>query len=335
MSGDLAALVEDMVGRPRAALAVGVVAGNEDAVVGFGRARSDDTAVPDSGTIFEIGSITKVFTGILLARLALEGVVRLEDRVSSYLGPELAVPGDPTLLALATHGTGLPNVPKGFARREIAFALGLPRARDPHADVTPEAFAAALARTRARRRRFRYSSLGFGLLGGALERAAGATYEDLVRELVCVPLGMVDTAIDPIAPSRLAHGHSRRGRRRPPFRDHTLAAAGLLHSTAGDMIRFLRANLAPEETPIGPPLELAQKPHTAASRGLAVGLGWIIASRRGRTLHWHNGGTWGFRAFAAIDRGAQTGAVVFANRSRSQDRLGLRLMAALSAGRAL
>jgi CubicO group peptidase (beta-lactamase class C family) len=125
VSGDLAVLVRDTVGHPRAGLAFGVIAGKEEAIVGFGRARSEDTALPDGSTIFEIGSITKVVAGILLARLVLDGVVKLDDRVSSDLGREPFVPGDPALLALATHGTGLPNVPKGFAWREIAFVLRL------------------------------------------------------------------------------------------------------------------------------------------------------------------------------------------------------------------
>lgn len=306
-------------------------AGAEEAVAAFGLARGNEPVTPD--TAFEIGSVTKVFTGILLAALALEGRVGLEDRISTHL-PGVGVAGDPTLLQLATHASGLPNVPKGFGVRESLFALGIPGATDPHAGMTRDRYEAALARTRARRRRFRYSSLAFGLLGDALARAVGRPYEELVRERMCAPLGMSRTAFGAPA-SESAAGHSRRGRPRPYFDDQMLAPAGGLVSSAADMTRFLRANLRPEETSLAEALRLAQRPHGRIARKISIGLGWVIVRRGGASVHWHNGGTWGFRSSVAFELETGAAAVVLTNRARSVDRLAFRLLAAVRPERAL
>ena len=108
-----------------------------------------------------------------------------------------------------------------------------------------------------------------------------------------------------------------------------LVPAGGLVSTAADLVRFVRANLAPGETALVEALELAQEPRGRAARGLSVGLGWLIAHRPGTAVHWHNGGTWGFRSFAGFERERRRGVVVLAARARSVDRLALRLLKAL------
>ncbi|MBA2536866.1 MAG: beta-lactamase family protein [Actinobacteria bacterium] len=276
-----------------------------------------------------MGSITKVFTGIVLASLVREGVVGLGDRVSTHLPRDLVVPSDPTLLKLATHGAGLPNTTKGMAWRELAFMLGL-RKSDPHVELTPDRFRADLARTGVRHRRFRYSSLAFGLLGEALANLTGQPYAELVRERVCLPLGMQHTTIAAPAGAVVASGSSRRGRPRPPFRDERLMAAGGLLSSPADMVLFLRANLQPRETGIAEAIELAQLAHTEPRRRLSVGLGWMILTGGGKRVHWHNGGTWGFRSSIAVLRERGSGVVVLSARARSVDRLCFRLLDAVS-----
>ena len=113
-----------------------------------------------------------------------------------------------------------------------------------------------------------------------------------------------------------------------------LAGAGALRSTATDMLRFLRANLDPAGTPLAAQLERAQHPRLRVARRTEIGLGWLIAHLPGTAgpVLWHNGGTSGFRSFAALDREADTAVVVLSNTARSVDRLGLRLLKALSAG---
>jgi serine-type D-Ala-D-Ala carboxypeptidase/endopeptidase len=320
----LQAAITEVVGQPKGGLAVGAAARGEEAFAGFGEARPGGPAVA-ADTIFEIGSITKVFTGILLASLVLDGAVALDDRLSRHL-PDARIGSDPTLRDLATHRSGLANVPRGLGWREMGFVLGFPGVRNPHEGLTRAEFERAAGRMRVARRRFRYSSVGFGLLGEALGRAAGAPYEDVLGERVLAPLALADTAVDPGSLRRLAAGTSRRGRLRPPFEDPFLVPAGGLRSTARDMTRFLRAQLDPGSIPIGPALGLAQQPHSRVNWRISIGLGWLIERRRGRVLHWHNGGTWGFRSFAGFESAAARAVVLLSNRSRMVDRAALKLL---------
>jgi D-alanyl-D-alanine-carboxypeptidase/D-alanyl-D-alanine-endopeptidase len=302
------------------ALVAGVLAGGEARF----RLRGADERTP-----FEIGSITKPFTGVLLADMCLRGELSLDDPVTSYL-PDSQLPRwnerPPTLEELATHRAALPNAPRGIGRREMVLALGL-RSTDPWAGVDRAAYHAAVRETEARRPpggRFEYSSLGFALLGDALVARAGAPYDRLLRERIAAPLGLAETGLE-LSP---LHGRSRRGRPRPPLDDH-MAAAGAIRSSAADMLRFLAASLAPPEGPPGPALALAARPRVEVNKRMSLALGWLVLRRKGKPeLVLHNGGTWGFRSFAAI--APQTGAavVVLANTARSVDRLGMKLIAA-------
>jgi CubicO group peptidase (beta-lactamase class C family) len=263
----------------------------------------------------------------------LRGDVALEDPLSRHL------PGrhptwryrQPTLLELATHRSGLANAPRAMSRREFAYALGF-AAGDPWADVTRDDYERLLADESPRRApggRLRYSSMAVGLLGDALAARAGTTYEALLDERVLRPLGMRSTAVrvTPALAHKLLSGHSRRGRPRPPIQD-LMPAGGSLRSNLEDMLRFLSACLHPPTEPPGPALAFAQRPHARIGRNVEVGLGWMINTRRGHPkVVWHNGGTWGFRSFAAFAPEVDQAAVVMTNTARSPDRLGFELIA--------
>jgi D-alanyl-D-alanine-carboxypeptidase/D-alanyl-D-alanine-endopeptidase len=319
----------------RVGLVVGYRHGGQEHVAGYGRVGPGASDPPGGGTIFEIGSVTKVFTGLLLADLAERGIVRLDDPLAGYLPASVAVPAfkdrEITLGDLASHTGGLRRNPRGTLGRWLRDR------HNPYAGLSAEELYQGLSRTRLRRRpgqRVRYSNLGTGLLGQALARAAGQPYERLVRERICLPLDMVDTLVSPSLEqaAQLAMGHTRRGRPVPRFEIPALVGAGALRSTAADMLRFLRANLDPARTPLAPQLEAIQRPRHRMGRRMEVGLGWLIfrpPDQSGPVL-WHNGGTAGFRSFVAAVPGAGTAVVVLSNSARSVDRLGLRLVKALS-----
>jgi serine-type D-Ala-D-Ala carboxypeptidase/endopeptidase len=179
--------------------------------------------------------------------------------------------------------------------------------------------------------RFAYSSLGFGLLGEALAARAGTSYEHLLAERITAPLGLCDTAVTVPASgeTRLLEGRSRRGRPRPPLRDH-MPAAGSIRG-AQDLLRFLAAVETPPPSPPGPALRLAAEPRVALNKRFALGLGWILRRKEKPELIWHNGGTWAFRSFAAVVPRHAVAVVVLANTARSVDPLGFRIVEALSA----
>jgi serine-type D-Ala-D-Ala carboxypeptidase/endopeptidase len=323
----------------RVGLVVGYLAGGEERVAGYGRLGVGVHDPPDGSTIFEIGSITKVFTGLLLADLTEQGIVGLDDPLAGYLPASASVPSFGgrriTLGDLASHTSGLRRDPKGMLGRWLHDR------RNPYAGLSVQDVYQGLARTRLRRRpgeRVKYSNLGAGLLGQALAQAAGQPYEELVRERICLPLGMRDTLIAPSEEqtARLAIGHTRMGRPVARFEIPALAGAGALRSTATDMLRFLGANLEPAHAPLAAQLERIQLPRHQAAKRMEVGLGWLIAHPPGPAgpMLWHNGGTSGFRSFAAAVRETSTAVVVLSNTVRSVDRLGLRLVKVLSASAA-
>ncbi|MBT2384271.1 serine hydrolase [Streptomyces sp. ISL-11] len=288
------------------AVAVAAVRGEERVVVCRGAAGPD--------TRFEIGSLTKTFTALLLAELAARGEVRYDDPVERYLPHR--VPGPPiTLLHLATHTSGLPRLPPGLVTRSAVRSGWF---SNPYAGFSTADVMAALPRTRLHHRpgtHVRYSNYGAGLLGHVLVRAAGGgEYAALLAERVLDPLGLADTDGDPDRPQAVGHWH---GRPRPPWRIPGLPAAGALRSSARDLLRCLTALLAPERA--GPPslraaLADVQRPRLALPRtGHRICLVWNLRPRAGRPLLHHSGGTRGFTAFAGFLPRSGTAVVALAD----------------------
>ena len=331
---DLQAAVDETVrsASPKlVGLAVAAVAGGETVVAGRGRADEDGRPVAET-TVFEIGSVTKVFTALLLAVMSTTGEVALDEPLAD-LYPDLTVPvrGRPIVLAdLATHAAGLPRLPPGLLRQ------GLRNRDNPYAAFTDEDVARALESVRLRAEpgtRVRYSNFGAGLLGQALARRAGSTYDDLVRTRVCRPLGLTDTSVDRSDDqlARRAVGHDRRGRAVPDWDMDSLPGMGALHSTGADLARFLAAQLDPAGTPLEEAIRLTQQPRLPAGRLGHQALGWMVSPlpRTDRRMHWHNGGTGGAFSFLGLELGATVGAVVLTNTARSVDALGMSLLARL------
>jgi D-alanyl-D-alanine-carboxypeptidase/D-alanyl-D-alanine-endopeptidase len=225
------------------ALVMGAVRNGETSIQGFGRRANAGDAAPDGDTLFRIGSITKAFTGQLLASLAADGVVSLADPLTKYV-PEFIAPlsegGRPIrLVDLATHSAGLP--------REVPHASGPPD--NPFLNVTPDAFATWL---KANPLLFTpgtsilYSNFGFDLLAAALSAAARKPYPDLIAERVLKPLGLEDTSFAPSPDQtrRLMQGHDFDGAPLPdvPTGSVIVGASGL-YSTPRDLLRWLRWHL--------------------------------------------------------------------------------------------
>jgi len=284
-------------------------------------------------TIFEIGSVTKVFTALLLADMAERGQVRLSDPAARYLPGGT---GPVTLADLATHTSGLPRLPPGLARSALT------RRRDPYAGYTAARLARAARRSlraSSRPNAYEYSNYGYGLLGYLLGQAAGSPYQSLVTERICGPLGLADTTFEvpQAARDRITRGHAR-GRAVPGWHMGPLAPAGGLLSTAADLAKLLRACLAaPAGTaPAGTPLEAAiratmrpraairatmrpraairatMRPRAAIPSG-QIGLAWHLTLRGDREIIWHNGMTGGYSAMIAFDPVRGLGVAAMAN----------------------
>lgn len=323
---DLSAAVAataDRLARRRTGVVVGAVAGAAEAVTGRGDTGRGEA--PGASSLFEIGSITKVFTALLLADGVVRGDWRLDTPVRDLLPAGAVVPDRDgvaiTLEHLATHRSGLPRSPAG-TREVLAGTVAMMRGRDPYAGLGVEQFHAWLATTRLRRvpgtGKPAYSNAGFGLLGNALAHAAGATYAELVRDRVCRPLELADTVMTgtatPDHDARTVLGHRGRGKAADPWPLPGIPGAGALRSTVTDMLRFVRTQLDPAGSPLEEAIRLTQQPHGDGS----TGLGWQRPTKPGLML-WHNGGTGGFRSFAGLLPSSGAGVVVLANQARMVD----------------
>ncbi|MCD0448905.1 serine hydrolase [Actinocorallia sp. API 0066] len=300
--------------RRRKGVAVAVVAGTETATV----------EADGPGAVFELGSLSKVLTALILARMAVDGRCGLDEPVADLLG--VSVPGKAgeaiLLRHLATHTSGLPRLPKGMLRHLLLH----PKEPDPYAHLDRETLLAGLAETRLKARpgsRLAYSNLGAGLLGLALATRAGTDYRTLLRAEICAPLGMAATGVDVAG---LRQGYNRGGRPVPPWNLAELAGAGGVRGTAADFLTFVRAHLDPGSTPLGPAVELALRTRRRAGLDAWIHLGWF--ERQGGRL-WHNGATAGFTAFAGFTPGRGAGVVVLADTQRAVDGDAGRLLAAL------
>jgi CubicO group peptidase (beta-lactamase class C family) len=277
----------------------------------------EDEADPGS-LCWEIGSITKVFTGLLLADMSIRGEVGLEDPIGFHLPDPVAgrLPAttlQPTLTDLATHTAGLPRLPMSIYR----LAKG---SDDPYSKLTEDdVFAYLGAKTkRPRRRRSRYSNYGMGLLGHLLARAAGRPYATLIEERLLSPLAMTATGIGSCGEGTVTVQGFRKNRPTPPWTFGALEAAGGLRSTVTDLITFARACVHPPDGAVGEALNLARQPfHSSRWPTGNKGLGWMLRThdRKKRTTEttWHNGGTYGSSSFLAVDAPRSLAIVAFGN----------------------
>lgn len=253
----------------------------------------------DEHSLFEIGSITKTFTGVLLADQVLKGKVQLEDSIVSVLPDDVADEDSPlasvTFLGLATHTSGLPRLPGNLDEGADP--------NNPYAHYSKkqlyEYLRSFTENDFEEKGVMSYSNLGLGLLGDLLELVSGQSYEDLLREVILDPLQMNETffqrtktSIPQEAQDRFATGH-RSGTEVSHWQIDALAGAGAIVSSAEDMLRYASAFWSDGiPADLKGALNLSTEAHSDA-----MGLGWF----RQESKVSHDGGTGGFRSSLSID----------------------------------
>ena len=307
-------------------MTIGVLYRSEPVVVGVGKLGRQDPRTPDGDTVYEIGSLTKVLTGVLLADAVTRGEITLDTTLAElgwvatpgprkHGGPRKDQrPGAITLRQLATHTSGLPRLPQNLALTDL---------KNPYATYTLADLKHAVAKVHLENLpgdQASYSNLGLGLLGDALAEKAGGRYAEVLAERVFKPLGMSDSAVvaTPAMQERLAAPHTSGGEPSSFWDFQALAGAGGVKSTANDVLKLVAASLAPENVSLGPALALAWRVHqTPLKEGdLASGLGWFVA-QDGQT-RWHNGQTGGFYSIVLANRELDIAVVVLANTATSE-----------------
>ncbi|HEX9422620.1 MAG TPA: serine hydrolase [Pyrinomonadaceae bacterium] len=310
---------------------VGIVVGLVDdkgiRIIGYGKPSQNSDRTVNADSVFEIGSVTKVFTATLLADMVERGEVNLSDPISKYLPQSVKTPTragkEITLLDLASQTSGLPRLPGNFAPKDP---------QNPYADYSVEqmyAFISGYTLTRDIGAKYEYSNLGAGLLGHILALRAGTDYETLVRTRISKPLKMDSTSIKltPEMQARLATGHDATRRPNANWDLPTLAGAGALRSTANDMLKFVAANLGLKKSPLLAAMRRThQSQHDTGVPNLEIGLGWHILKNFDTELVWHNGGTGGYHSFIGFDQKRRKGVVVLSNSTNDIDDIGRHLL---------
>jgi CubicO group peptidase (beta-lactamase class C family) len=278
----------------------------------YGRISADGPQ-PTAETVFEIGSIGKVFTNFLLADMLEKREVSIDDPVKKYLPASVAVPSrggrDITLRHLATHSSGLPR---------DSVAVDLDGDISPYVGYTPADLYAFLGGHRLEQgpgAKVDYSNVGMALLGQALSLRAGMSYEDLLRTRLLEPLGMMNTYVTPSVDPRpgRAIGHNPRLMPVPPWSGGIMAPTGGISSTAADMLKFAAAVLDPKSplkatfarmTSVRVPLE---------ERDTYQALGWGGFKYRGNDMLGHSGGNFGFNTRLVVDMTRKRAVIVWVN----------------------
>jgi CubicO group peptidase (beta-lactamase class C family) len=292
-------------------------------VFGFGSISRDRIEKPSGDTVFPLASITKTFTGALLSDLTLRGIVQLNDSIADYLPPGVVKSGEPlnriTLLDLATHTSGLPQMPTNMVSPMPGKSIA------PYSAAQLYEFLGRYRTSNTPGLSFQYSNIGLALLGHILEIASGVPYEKLVEDRICRPLDMPDTRIvpDKSMRRRLAEGYDKNLKVVKLQTYDVGKGSGGLYSTGNDMLNYLAANMGLSDAEIVPALLDAQTPRrqVPGKENEFMGLAWHVNTAGGKKIVSKNGGLVGFQSFIAFSRSDKVGIVALANGSPQKRKL--------------
>jgi D-alanyl-D-alanine-carboxypeptidase/D-alanyl-D-alanine-endopeptidase len=292
-------LADRIGGAQGVGIVVGIVEPDGRRIIAYG----GDHRPFNGDTVFEIGSVTKVFTALLLADMVQRSEVALDDPVGKFLPTGLRIPSrngrSITLVDLATHTSGLPFM----------------------TDQPLERFLASYELTRDIGTQWDYSNIGYWLLAQALTSRTNTDFGSLLRTRIARPLNLNSTAmtLSPRLQSRLAAGHDANLQPAPPILTVPLytamASAGGLLSTANDLCTFLTSTM------LGARSRLAQATTVMLATRRPLGpnreqaLGWVVIGQGDDELIAHDGGTLGYASAVAWDPKTRTGVIVLENQA--------------------
>lgn len=320
-------ILKDAVDSKRTAgMVIGIIDANGNNIYSYGKTAGDGRDV-DSDTVFAIASVTKTFTATLLADMVKRGVVSLDDPVAKYLPGNVKMPSrggkEITLLDLATHRSGLPYMPSNFNPANPF---------NPYADYTAEklyAFLSSYTLPRDIDASYEYSNLGAGLLGEALARKSGKSYEALLTERILRPLEMSSTGIvlRPEMSARLAVGHAPGLFPIMNWDFDVLAGCGAIRSTVTDMLKYVAAYMGLKASPLAAAMAMArQEFKDTGIPNTRIGLAWHLTKLTDAVIVWHNGMILGYHGFVGFDLQKGLGVVVLSNCMTDIDDIGFHLL---------
>ena len=306
-------------------IVVGIIDADGSRYYSYGVKSLESKEPVNEYSVFEIGSITKTFTGILLADMVIKGEVKLDDPLQNYLPAGITAPtrngATIKLVQMSNHTSSLPRMPDNFNPANPA---------NPFADYSEKQvydFLNTYKLTRDIGSEYEYSNYAAGLLGHVMATKKGVTYEKLMIDVIAKPLNLSDTriALTPKMKTNLAMGHSE-GVEVENWDLTSLAGAGAIRSNAVDMLKYVSANMGKAKTNLYPAMQLSHKNSRVEGSSPMVGLGWHKTGSAELEIIWHNGGTGGYRTFTGFTKGGDKGVVVLSNSNASVDDIGMHLL---------
>ena len=311
-------IFDQIVNKSKAAIVIGFVDPDGTKIFSFGNMSTAHNIPVNQNTFFNIGSITKTFTTLLLADMVKQGIVNLNDPVEKFLPPSVKVPQfngkKITLEDLADHTSGLPEWPSNVWLNNTVGDI------NPNYNVTQ--LYQALSDTKLTREpgaQVQYSSFGIGLLGHILSlESDGISYEELVKDRILDVLGMNDTKIalsQNETNNRFSVGHLGGKEIITPRIPTILADSGAFRSTAPDMLKYVSANLGLIHTKLDDAMQLG---HLIRHSSIIAnpmnyseyrGLGWRVLTNFGTETITHTGAINGWNAFAGFIPTKQVGVI--------------------------
>ena len=308
-----------------AGLSIGVLKDGKTIFYGYGETVKGNKQIPDEHTMFEIGSISKTFTAILLADAVNSGKVKLDDPINKYLPdsiPQLQYEGIPlTLKTLSNHSSGLPGLPSNFHTSDYT---------NPYKDYNENdlyRFYKSFKPIRKPGEKYEYSNLAVGTLGVILENIYHQNYETLFITKICKPLGMKDTRefLRKNDSTQFAKGYDKDGTYNSQWDFKALAAAGCIRSTAFDLLKYVKASFG--DAPFGVNKAMQLTHSISFTNGQTkVGLAWHFIKPGTDELIFHNGETGGYHSYVAINQNRKFALVILSNSVRGTEEVGDAIM---------
>ena len=269
----------------------------------------------DGDSVFEMMSMTKVLTSLLLADMVARGEVAFDDPVAKYLPGSVTLHERRraiTLLDLATYTSGLPNMPSNLPPNWY----DLPNPIGDYTVAKLYEFLSSYVPKYEPGTHYEYANVGFGLLGIALAGRAGKSYEELLVERVCNPLGLADTRITLTGEMRrhMVQGHDMDMKPTQFWDWPAMPGAGYARSTANNLAVFVKVCMGLVRTPLRAPLaRLIETRRPTPLAGTDVGMGWFISTHGKEEIAWKSGLSGGCNTFIGFSTKRRRGAVLLSN----------------------
>lgn len=311
-----------------ASLTIGIVSNNKVNTFLYGETtKGDNLSIPTANSIYELGSLSKIFTAVLLADLVEKKVISLDDSIAKFL-PD-SVKSNPfiqkiTFKQLANHTSGLPRLPSNLEKAP-KFNASNPYATYGRTELY--SYLAHITEPREPGEEYEYSNFGFGLLGDIINTITKKTYAQNIKEIITVPLGMTNTVerIDPKT-QKMVTLYDEKGKQVPSWDFQALAGAGSLKSSINDLLRFTQYQFKLPENNLENAFALTRQFTFYLPPNTDIGLGWHMTMTDGVTSYVHSGATSGSSSFIALIPDLKSAIIVLSNSAHQVDDISSKIL---------